>query len=278
MSVYNGIGFVNYSTKNFSDCSDITRLEFSALNFRIKVRMVNDNSNYTINVHQEYSEVDELWIMILCSIAIVILTAIMVASIIIACCVVRKQQRSPPQIVYTQEDFEFRNEHISRCLENMSKTEYKKIRTRFDQSNCIICFDDFEPTSEVCMTNECNHVFHFDCLKSWFDNVRISRDLTCPICNTVITDTSEVPKNDYECKSDEVSESAEFETPNQILLKYQDQLTNYVALMSRVDTQGSNAKLQVEGNQTDVNQDEKFTHHRMHTQRIMLTYQESDSD
>ena len=238
MSVYTRTGFVNYTTKDFSDCTDMTKLEFSALNLRLKVRMVNDNSNYTINVHQENSEVDELWIMILCVIAIVIMIAIMVFSIIIACYCAKKQQQRPPQIVQTQENFEFRNEHISRCLDNMRKGEYKKIRTRFDQNNCIICFDDFEPTSEVCMTNECNHVFHLNCLKSWFENIRITRDLTCPICNTVITDTSEAPKNDFEYKSGEVSESAEFETPNQILQKYPNQLINQVALMSRVDTQG----------------------------------------
>ena len=122
------------------------------------------------------------------------------------------------------------------------------------------------------------YYFHFDCLKSWFENVRINKDLTCPICNTVITDTSEVPKTDFECKSEEVSASAEFDTYNQIVQNRQNQLTNYAGVVSRVDTQGSNAKLKVEGNQTDVNQNEKFTHHRMPTQRNLLEFQESDSD
>ena len=38
------------------------------------------------------------------------------------------------------------------------------------------------------MTNECKHAFHYQCLKSWFENIRQNRDLTCPLCNHKITD------------------------------------------------------------------------------------------
>ena len=80
-------------------------------------------------------------------------------------------------------------------------------------------------------------MFHHACLKSWFDNVRLSRDLTCPHCNTIITDTSEAQNNNQEHESNEVSASMEYNTPNQKLHQNQNQHTNTnnVALISCVE-------------------------------------------
>ena len=80
-------------------------------------------------------------------------------------------------------------------------------------------------------------MFHIACMKSWFENIRITRDLTCPLCNTVITDTSEAMNNEIENEHepDEVSASIELETPDQKLQQNQNMLTNYVTLISCVD-------------------------------------------
>ena len=78
-------------------------------------------------------------------------------------------------------------------------------------------------------------MFHTNCLKDWFENIQITKDLTCPLCNTVITDTSETPNDDLECESNEVSVSMEFDTPGQKLQQNQDLFTNYVALISGVE-------------------------------------------
>ena len=75
-------------------------------------------------------------------------------------------------------------------------------------------------------------MFHIACMKSWFENIRITRDLACPLCNTVITDTSEAMNNENEHEPDEVSASIELETPGQKLQQNQNMLTNYVALIS----------------------------------------------
>ena len=72
-------------------------------------------------------------------------------------------------------------------------------------------------------------MFHISCLKKWFDNVQINRDLTCPHCNTIITDTSQTQNNDLEHESNEVSASIEFDTLDQKLQKNQNVLTNCIA-------------------------------------------------
>ena len=52
-------------------------------------------------------------------------------------------------------------------------------------------------------------MFHHACLKKWFDNIRVTNNLSCPVCKTEITDTSETPDNDLEHGSNDVSESIE---------------------------------------------------------------------
>ena len=102
------------------------------------------------------------------------------------------------------------------------------MQTRFNKSNCINCLCDFKSNSDICVSNEWNHIFHYFCYKIWFFNIPINRDLPCPICNTAITDTSKIPNNDSEYKSDEISASIEYNTPGHMLDQNQNMLTNYV--------------------------------------------------
>ena len=79
-------------------------------------------------------------------------------------------------------------------------------------------------------------MFHNACLKSWFENIRITRDLTCPLCNTVITDTSQIPNDEKDQESNEVSASIVLETPEHQLQQHQNQITNNVALITCVES------------------------------------------
>ena len=83
-------------------------------------------------------------------------------------------------------------------------------------------------------------MFHISCLKKWFDNVLLSRDLTCPHCNTIITDTSQTQNNDLENESNEVIASIEFDTPGQKLQKNQNVLTN--CIVSKLNMENCNYK------------------------------------
>ena len=47
-------------------------------------------------------------------------------------------------------------------------------------SKCIICLEEFEPSSDVILT-ECAHIFHHDCLKEW---VRYKKE--CAVCRNEI--------------------------------------------------------------------------------------------
>jgi E3 ubiquitin-protein ligase RNF115/126 len=58
-------------------------------------------------------------------------------------------------------------------IEDLSKLPNEK-------KNCVICLNDFEKSQKALIT-PCTHLFHSDCIRSWFETQN-----TCPICKYVI--------------------------------------------------------------------------------------------
>ena len=221
MIIYTGAGYESYQPKHFSNCINNTfKVEFEVVyNFLFRSRMVNQLSNFTINVHQDFSKVKqkgEPWYVI---VGIIINFTIIFALSIFITIIWYKilQIRYGFTCCYIKRILRIRKRYISRCLKNMKTDKFQCIKVKFNQNNCIICFEDFEPSSEVWITNKWSHVFHHACLKQWFNNVRVTRDLSCPVCNTIITDISEYTNNDLEHESNEVNASIQFITPSQIM-------------------------------------------------------------
>ncbi|CAI2364822.1 unnamed protein product [Moneuplotes crassus] len=78
-------------------------------------------------------------------------------------------------------------EHESRAkklLEENPPLMYKNINVKFEQTQCVICIEDFkvEDNEKVRIMPECNHVFHSECIEQWFNN-RSNDELLCPLCN-----------------------------------------------------------------------------------------------
>ena len=47
--------------------------------------------------------------------------------------------------------------------------------------NCSICLDNFVENESMISLTPCSHIFHFDCLKKWSENIEES--FKCPNCN-----------------------------------------------------------------------------------------------
>lgn len=62
---------------------------------------------------------------------------------------------------------------------NFTKYENLKNEEKNDLK-CIICLEDFEANSDVSLT-ECNHIFHYECLKEW---IRYKKE--CAVCRNEI--------------------------------------------------------------------------------------------
>jgi hypothetical protein len=50
--------------------------------------------------------------------------------------------------------------------DNTDIVEYKEIKGKFEQENCVVCMEDFKSRDLVRRTH-CDHMFHPRCLIQW---------------------------------------------------------------------------------------------------------------
>jgi hypothetical protein len=74
------------------------------------------------------------------------------------------------------------NENLISALPEMEINDLSKIPD--EKKDCVICLTTYELNEKVIIL-PCTHMFHTDCLKSWFRN----QD-TCPICKFKINESS----------------------------------------------------------------------------------------
>jgi hypothetical protein len=60
-----------------------------------------------------------------------------------------------------------------------SSTELYKEDKYYDKE-CVICLDIFKKDEQISKL-QCNHIYHTECIKSWFTN-----NLSCPMCRRII--------------------------------------------------------------------------------------------
>lgn len=61
--------------------------------------------------------------------------------------------------------------------------------TTFDQTNCAICLDDFEPKVTLVRELPCHHIYHPGCI----DNFLITRSSLCPLCKKSVLPKGYIP-------------------------------------------------------------------------------------
>lgn len=190
-----------YTSKNFSNCTASSyELDIGGATFVvIKAYQLDDKSRYTITLKKNTNAlVIPLFILILIPILlglIVIITILAITYFWIKA-KIRKKRRREQQYEQERRNREKRDSRIIEAMENMKHGLIVNMPHKYQQTNCIICLENFkstEPfdhTSEVHVTNECSHIFHTNWLAEWFATINPKKDLTWPLWNTVITNTS----------------------------------------------------------------------------------------
>tara|TARA_B100001996_G_C18667215_1_gene595318 strand:- start:337 stop:1122 length:786 start_codon:yes stop_codon:yes gene_type:complete len=51
-----------------------------------------------------------------------------------------------------------------------------------DQTTCSICIEDFENNNELICLFNCEHIFHYDCIKEWLSKIDSTNIVKCPNC------------------------------------------------------------------------------------------------
>ena len=61
---------------------------------------------------------------------------------------------------------------------------YDTLETEFE--SCSICMENFSSNSIVRKINNCGHIFHVDCVDTWFES-----NITCPVCRNDLREESQ---------------------------------------------------------------------------------------
>lgn len=54
---------------------------------------------------------------------------------------------------------------------------------KINNKDCSICLEDFDNTKQICQLVQCPHLFHKNCIISWYN---ISNQFSCPYCRCTV--------------------------------------------------------------------------------------------
>lgn len=177
--------------KDLSDCSsDFIELEFKDVyQIILRVDTLSTKSNYSITLSKSVPE-DSLFIKIFIAVIVTIVVIVFMSVIATIWYFTIKNWRKERlnRVEVLKQTFYLKNnklDWIKNTLETMKNGEYGNQENKFHQEAWVICLEDFQKDSEVLITNECLHVFHHNCIKEWYYNIKFEDHLTCPHCKTI---------------------------------------------------------------------------------------------
>lgn len=87
-----------------------------------------------------------------------------------------------------QQNEEIDNEQQLNTLISLIKERmYDKRIDEFKQSECVICFEEFQKGVLIKKIPVCHHIFHTKCIDDWFKAKMMDPSHKCPMCNAEIT-------------------------------------------------------------------------------------------
>ena len=182
-------------SKYFAHCgSTSTQIKLKNTGYiRLRVKRLSQDSNYFIKVSQDHKD-DWLVFIVIVTFTSLAWVLLCISIAIYMICKHTIQGRQNVRVTFSEK--RDKKKLIQKCLDNMNTGVYSKFsgNLKYDQNTWVIWLEDFEADSRIKMTNECLHVFHEDCISSWFKNINCRKELVCAFWKTPITDKSK-PKD-----------------------------------------------------------------------------------
>ena len=82
-------------------------------------------------------------------------------------------------------------------INQLKPIKFKEIKNQAKNTKCPIDMENLEPDSDVIFT-ECLHLFHYDCLKMYFEKNSNLKEFKCPLCNHTLYTTKINVDNDLD--------------------------------------------------------------------------------
>ena len=73
---------------------------------------------------------------------------------------------------------------MEKVMGSMTSGKYSEIAGGNQETFWKVWHEKFIDESEVHLTNECEHIFHSECLKGWYKMIGGLKSLCCPRCET----------------------------------------------------------------------------------------------
>lgn len=133
-------------------------------------------------------------IMLIIAIVFTVFVALVIIILVILYIFFRKKlnifRTSEDAMLEKQMKMEKNRELIKQLLENIlfPKVFNKEIIVN-DCENCSICLDSFEPEKSLVSITQCNHVFHYECIKEWIEKNVLNP--LCPNCKYALLENLE---------------------------------------------------------------------------------------
>ena len=183
--LYNSI-YYYLSTKEIARCSSdsVTYILRDIERFTVKVKRLSSLSDYSININnpvENSSQQTDYTILIIIFSVLGFLIILLIVMFPILWLWSKREERilreklryCPPNIKYVDE-----------TLGKMTSCPFKHWEPKYRQDTWVVWLELFTPESQINITNEWNHIFHSECLRTWFMNIRGDKKLTWPHCST----------------------------------------------------------------------------------------------
>lgn len=183
-------GIYEFTSKELSNCknTDFYIMLNDLMYLSVRVDKLNQASTYSINVYEIINDplpVSVIIIAVVLGIAVSAFLMIWLALIVAGVCHWLKKRRLR-QVQQKQKELILLSEkHITDTLNAMKHGKFNEIDNPYQIDTWAIWLENFEPCSSVHITNEWSHMYHSQCLKEWYDNIKPNQDLTCPSCKAV---------------------------------------------------------------------------------------------
>lgn len=175
-------GVKTYTAKDLANCDGTTgKIRITDAYFlKVKIQILSNSYNYSITVSQEKSEdlyIPDWVVLLLCLITLVF--TLVLWGVLIYCCY-KKLKEDRKRNIHTEA-------YKNKLLSKMKQGTFSDMKINFGQDSWVIWLEAFEGDNKVHIVNQCDHVFHSDCIKQWFQNIKHGVKIQCPHWWTEIT-------------------------------------------------------------------------------------------
>lgn len=200
MKAVTNSGVRTYRPKDFINCENEDEFTITLTNLKfliLKSHILNEKSEFIVTVSKTIDQKqtkNDSWSVLQIS-GLAILWVLLCALNVWMLNWLKELCKTEHKQTLLLENIQKRKQLIQNCLASMKSGWFKNFNILFDQSTWVMWLESLNPEDQINITNEWKHVFHTECIKKWFNNIVVDKEITCPIWNSSINESQNCDKS-----------------------------------------------------------------------------------